>query len=255
VTFCVAARAAGRAGAAAGSAATTFVTTLQTGKRISIMKPQLFTNVGIFDGTGDDIYPGEGAGRKATASRGRARQTQADRRATAARSSTGGGGTLMPGLTEAHAHITYNNFVRLKELGEIPPEEHVLITMENAKLLLDCGFTSLYSAASAKPRTEVVVRNAINAGRIPGPASRQRRPRSWPPVAWATSASCTCTTRASRSSPTAPTRSAARCGTLIREGVDSIKINISGDNFVRKHFSRRVSYTARGSGRRCLRSA
>ena len=48
--------------------------------------------------------------------------------------------------------------------------------MHNAKLLLDSGFTSVYSAASAKPRIEVVIRNEINAGRIPGPRLRAASP-------------------------------------------------------------------------------
>src|SRR5436190_21728086 len=131
------------------------------------MKPQLFANVGIFDGTGDDIYPGEvlvEGNRIKTVARGR-NQIARD----GCEVFDGAGGTLMPGLTEAHAHITYNDFVRLKELGEIPPEEHVLITMENAKLPLDSRFTSPYSAASAKPRTENVVRDASNGRRIAGP--------------------------------------------------------------------------------------
>src|SRR6185312_8428960 len=41
-------------------------------------------------------------------------------------------------------------------------------TMRNARTLLDCGYTSVLAAASAKPRLDVVIRNEINAGRIPG---------------------------------------------------------------------------------------
>ncbi|MGE4221539.1 MAG: amidohydrolase family protein, partial [Alphaproteobacteria bacterium] len=54
-------------------------------------------------------------------------------------------------------------------LGDIPPEEHTLLTMKFARLLLDHGFTSINSAAAAKPRLDVVIRDAINAGDIPGP--------------------------------------------------------------------------------------
>ena len=75
------------------------------------------------------------------------------------------GCVLMPGLVEGHAHITFNDSFDFK----IPPEEHTLIAMHNARKLLDAGFTSAYSAASAKLRTEVVIRDEINAGRIPGP--------------------------------------------------------------------------------------
>jgi len=41
--------------------------------------------------------------------------------------------------------------------------------MRNAQTMLDCGYTSVLSGASAKPRLDVVIRNEINAGRIPGP--------------------------------------------------------------------------------------
>ena len=206
------------------------------------MKPQLFTNVGIFDGTGDDIYPGEvlvEGNRIKKVARGKKKQIARD----GCEVVDGGGGTLMPGLTEAHAHITYNNFVRLKELGEIPPEEHVLITMENARLLLDSGFTSLYSAASAKPRTEVVVRNAINAGRIPGPRFKAASPEIVATGGLGDERQLHLHHQGIEviADGADQVRSAVR--TLIREGVDSIKINISGDNFVRKQFSRRVSYT------------
>ena len=51
----------------------------------------------------------------------------------------------------------------------MPVEEHVLMTMHNAKLALDMGFTSVIGAASAKPRLDIVIRNEINAGKIPGP--------------------------------------------------------------------------------------
>jgi len=59
--------------------------------------------------------------------------------------------------------------VATTDLGELPPEEHTLLTARNAKTLIDHGFTSAYSAASAKLRLDIVIRNAIAAGQIPGP--------------------------------------------------------------------------------------
>ena len=53
-----------------------------------------------------------------------------------------------------------------------PPEEHTLIAARNARVLLDHGFTGAYSAASAKLRIDVVIRNAIEAGELPGPRLR-----------------------------------------------------------------------------------
>src|SRR5690349_8235025 len=41
--------------------------------------------------------------------------------------------TLMPGLVEGHAHISFGGAVNDSDLGNIPPEEHVLLTMRNAK--------------------------------------------------------------------------------------------------------------------------
>lgn len=79
----------------------------------------------------------------------------------------GGGATLMPGLIESHAHLSIDNVADLVQVGMISPEETTLIAVRNARLYLDCGITSCISAASAKPRTDVVIRNAINKGRFP----------------------------------------------------------------------------------------
>src|SRR5258706_6798834 len=81
----------------------------------------------------------------------------------------GAGGTLMPGLIEPHGHVSYPDAARNSDFTRLPPEEHVLVTMRNARTLLDCGYTSVLSAASAKPRLDVVIRNEIEACRIPGP--------------------------------------------------------------------------------------
>src|SRR5262249_16468914 len=76
------------------------------------------------------------------------------------------GMTLMPGLVEGHAHLSFGNATTTTDLGDLPPEEHTLLTARNAKMLLDHGFTSAYSAASAKLRLDIVIRNAIAAGQI-----------------------------------------------------------------------------------------
>ena len=86
------------------------------------------------------------------------------------------GMTVMPGLVEGHAHLTFCGATKNTDLGDIPPEEHVLETMHNARTLLEAGFTSAFSAASAKMRLDVVVRNQIAAGRIPGPRLRAASP-------------------------------------------------------------------------------
>ena len=62
-------------------------------------------------------------------------------RATAAQVLEAGGATLMPGMVNTHCHLTYNNGTSVAELTALPVEEHVLMTMHNAKLALDMGFT------------------------------------------------------------------------------------------------------------------
>lgn len=92
----------------------------------------------------------------------------------------------MPGLGDAHTHFTWNGG-DLDRLGELEVEEHVLLTARSAKCYIDSGYTMYvahshipwttysrlchrcFGAASAKDRLDVVIRNAINAGDIPGP--------------------------------------------------------------------------------------
>ena len=76
----------------------------------------------------------------------------------------GRGATLMPGLIEPHAHITFTDCARSVDMGFIPVEEHLLIALRNARTMLDAGFTSCVSAASAKRRLDIVLRNAIDRG-------------------------------------------------------------------------------------------
>jgi imidazolonepropionase-like amidohydrolase len=82
------------------------------------------------------------------------------------------GYTVMPGLTEAHCHISFNNLLSMYQAVEIQPEDHSLLALSNAQMLLQRGFTSLFSAASAKPRVDVAVRDAINRGFFDGPRMR-----------------------------------------------------------------------------------
>lgn len=76
---------------------------------------------------------------------------------------------LMPGMVEGHAHPSFLDAARAQALGEVPPEDHAIATLLNAQRLLDSGFTSLCSAASAKIRADIAARNAINSGAVVGP--------------------------------------------------------------------------------------
>ena len=83
------------------------------------------------------------------------------------------GATLMPGLVEAHAHLSFPSSVgRVFDGLDLPPEEHLLVTAHNARVLLDHGFTSAYSAGSRGQRFEVALRDEIDAGFLPGPRLR-----------------------------------------------------------------------------------
>ncbi len=142
--------------------------------------------------------------------------------------------TLMPGLVEGHAHISFINGARPTDLGDTPPEEHTLIAARNARVLLDHGFTSAYSAASAKLRLDVVIRNAIDAGELPGP----RLKACGPEITVTGGLGDDRRAHQFRDSfaifadgPTEVTRLARLCA---REGVDSIKLNISGDDHTKR---------------------
>ncbi|KAL2865976.1 uncharacterized protein BJX67DRAFT_149741 [Aspergillus lucknowensis] len=80
----------------------------------------------------------------------------------------GNGRTLIPGLGDAHTHLSWNGG-DLGRLGELGVEEHTLLTARSAQCFLDSGYTMCFGAASAKERLDVVIRDAINAGDIPGP--------------------------------------------------------------------------------------
>jgi imidazolonepropionase-like amidohydrolase len=127
----------------------------------------LFTNVLIFDGTGAQPYHGEVLVQGNRIRRvGRGTRTLPTTGVTVI---DGAGSTLMPGMTEAHTHFAWNDQPSLNAIQKMPPEEHILWCAHVAKRYLNRGFTSCVGAAVAKPRQDVVIRDAINRGQIPGP--------------------------------------------------------------------------------------
>ena len=59
------------------------------------------------------------------------------------------GGTIMPGLVEAHFHPTYFNVAALEDLDIKYPVEYVtLLAATNATLALECGYTAARSGGS-----------------------------------------------------------------------------------------------------------
>ena len=189
----------------------------------------LISNVRILDGTGRNPFPG-------------AVRTEGDRIAevitgtpipapAGAQVIDGGGATLMPGLIESHAHLGLAD-MGSQDLNRLPIEEQMLITVRNARTMLDCGYTSAFSAASPKPRLDVVLRREIEAGREVGPRLLANGPEltvtgglgdtnlmhlphyELPSFSWVVDG------------PDAMRRA---CRLLAREGVDLLKLNLSGD--------------------------
>ena len=191
----------------------------------------LFTNVRVLDGSGTMPYAGSvlvQGNRIRTVSR-----SSASLAPSGATVIDGAGATLMPGMCEAHTHFSWNDAATLSAIQAMPLEEHVLWCAKVAKMYLEAGFTSCVGAACAKPRLDVVIRNAINSGQIPGPRYL--------------AASQEITVVGGLGDETLPhlpfpefsfgvnvnsadeMRKAVRL--FLKYGVDSIKLNLSGDNF------------------------
>lgn len=191
------------------------------------MNATLFTNVRVLDCTGNPAFAGSVL-------------VEGDRIAAVvpaaaslafgnARVVDGQGATLMPGLIEAHSHLSFTDFAQSVELGFIPPEEHTLRTAQNARRMLDAGFTSCFSAASAKPRLDIVLRNAIDNGDFPGPRTLAASPemtvtsglgdvRLYHMYRENFGVVCNGAEEFRRFSRE-----------MVREGADTLKINVSGD--------------------------
>jgi imidazolonepropionase-like amidohydrolase len=79
------------------------------------------------------------------------------------------GCTVMPGLIEAHYHATYFNIVELEQLDiAYPPETVALHSAFNARVTLECGYTSARSAGCLF-NTDVSLAAAIDADIVAGP--------------------------------------------------------------------------------------
>jgi imidazolonepropionase-like amidohydrolase len=80
-----------------------------------------------------------------------------------------GGRTVIPGLVEAHMHLSYNNVKVIADLDlNCPPEYSTLLSAKNAELALGCGYTAARSAGSVHG-VDVALKRAIEEGLYPGP--------------------------------------------------------------------------------------
>ena len=189
------------------------------------MAGHVITNVRILDGTGRAPFPGA-----VRVDGNRIAEVSPDALARRPDEAVidGRGATLMPGLIEPHAHLSFADVVSY-EMTRLPPEEHLLATLRNARTMLDAGYTSALSAAAAKPRLDVVVKREIEAGRFPGPRLLANGPEitvtgglgdsnlpyhETPTFCWVADG---------------PDAIRRVCRLLAREGVDLFKLNLSGD--------------------------
>ena len=79
------------------------------------------------------------------------------------------GGTILPGLVEAHFHPTYFNVAALEDLDIKYPVEYVtLLAAANARLALECGYTAARSGGSLF-NIDVWLKKAIEEDVTPGP--------------------------------------------------------------------------------------
>jgi imidazolonepropionase-like amidohydrolase len=204
------------------------------------MKPIVFTNAMIFDGTGRDLFPGEVRveGNRIAAVAEGAEQLARD----GAEVINCNGATLMPGLVEAHGHLSWPSSVGRIFNGPniaklLPPEEHLLVTAHNARVTLEAGFTSVYSAGSLGTRFEVALKKEIEGGYLPGPrlisSSLEQGPSGVPGVPPAEG--------------NKHGRGAAAMRAYVTEmaelGVDSIKLLLSGDDAFAPGASQQLTYT------------
>jgi imidazolonepropionase-like amidohydrolase len=79
------------------------------------------------------------------------------------------GGTILPGLVEAHYHATYFNVEELQDLDIKYPVEYItLLAAANAKLTLECGYTAARSGGCLH-NVDVWLKMAIEEDLFPGP--------------------------------------------------------------------------------------
>lgn len=154
------------------------------------------------------------------------------RDAGAARKVDVSGHTLIPGLVDGHVHLPFAHKANIADTGDIPPEEHTLMTLAHARVLLDAGFTSCLSGGSAKPRLDIAVRDAINAGAAPGPRLLAASPELTNTGNLGDERRLHLYRESVAMVVDGVDEMLRTVRMLIREGVDTIKLNVSGNQTI-----------------------
>lgn len=140
---------------------------------------QIVKDANIFDGTGSALFKAS-----VIIEDGRITSIVSDNSIDAQAGDTvidAKGKTLMPGMIDAHSHLTWASSVeKIYHQFMLPPEELKTAAWRNARVLLESGFTSLYSAGALGDGIEQELAKAIESGDTVGarliPSTLERSP-------------------------------------------------------------------------------
>jgi len=76
--------------------------------------------------------------------------------------------TVLPGLIDCHTHLTFSPFTGAYRALSISVPREALLGARNARVTLEAGFTTVRNVG-ASGFADVALRDAINAGDVPGP--------------------------------------------------------------------------------------
>jgi imidazolonepropionase-like amidohydrolase len=189
----------------------------------------LFAGASVWDASGAPAFEADvlvEGNRISTVSRASGQITRAGCEVLVAK-----GLTLMPGMTEGHAHLSFESVTAPEDLVAPPPEEHTLLTARVAKVLLDHGFTSAWGASEAKLRLGVAVRNEIDAGRLPGPRVRAGSLEITVTGGMGDESKLHNPRKGASIVIDGPEEMRKTVRLFCREGCDNIKLDVSGDPF------------------------
>lgn len=80
------------------------------------------------------------------------------------------GKSLMPGLIDGHTHLGLGSSIEcINKPGNYSHEKLALISAHCARVMLDSGYTGAYSGGSVSLEAEIALKEAIDAGYMPGP--------------------------------------------------------------------------------------